>query len=189
MRLASALLLVSLTAACASRTSTVQNAATRPQGPAASSKASPDVFGQVSAEKKKLLATALVSSDGGACWNAVRHAPILAETSAEDGTPYIAPVALKIDLNGDGIADPVIEVDRDSKSVRYELYVTAASSQCARHLGTARVEGTIMGPLGTANGMKTLEVVGDGDGEKKHSELAFDGRTWSIAKRWTTPTK
>ena len=147
------------------------------------------MFGQVSAEKQKLLATALVSTEGGPCWNAVRHAPILAETSAEDGTPYIAPIALKIDLNGDGLADPVIEVDRDGKSVRYELYVTASSSRCAHHVGTARVDGVIQGTLGTAHGMKTLEVVGDGEGEKKHSELVFDGKTWSIAKRWTTPSK
>lgn len=187
MRPVSALLLVSLTAACASRTTAPQTAAAQPHALAATSKPAPDAFGRVSAEKKKLLATALVSSEGGGCWNAVRHAPILAETSAEDGTPYIAPLAQHIDLNGDGMLDDVIEVDRDGKTVRYELYLSRGN--CARHLGTVRVEGTIRGTLGTAHGMKTLEVVGDGEGELKHGELMFDGKSWAIGKRWTTPVK
>jgi hypothetical protein len=189
MRLASVLLLASLAAACASRTSTVQTAATPQQTAAVTSKPAPsDVFGAVSVEKKKLLATALVSSDGGGCWNAVRHAPIVAETIAEDGTPYIAPIAQKLDLNGDGLADDVIEVDRDGKNVRYELYLNKGN--CSRHLGTVKVEGTIRGVMTTAShGMKMLEVIADGDGELKHSELAFDGKTWAVGKRWTTPLK
>lgn len=145
------------------------------------------MFGKVSAEKKKLLATALVSTKGGACWNSVVHAPILAETVAEDGTPYIEPITQHLDLNGDGMLDDVILVDRDGKSVRYELYVNQGN--CSRHVGTARVEGTIRGTLGTAHGMKTLEVIGEGDGELRHGELMFDGKSWSIGKRWTTPLK
>lgn len=189
LHLGSTILVLSLTSACASRTSPAKVAATPPPpNVAAASKQAPDdVFGQVAPEKRKLLAAALVTSEGGACWNAIRHAPILAETAAEDGTPYIAPVDLKIDLDGDGTPDPVVEVDRDGKTVRYELYVTRGN--CARHLGTARVEGTIRGTLGKANGMKTLEVVGDGVGELKHGELVFDGKAWSVTKRWTTPLK
>jgi hypothetical protein len=189
LHLGSTILVLSMTAACASRTSPATVAATPPRTTvaAASKQAPDDVFGQVGPEKRKLLASALVSSKGGACWNAIRHAPIIAETAAEDGTPYIAPIDLKIDLDGDGTPDPVVEVDRDGKNVRYELYVTRG--QCARHLGTAKVEGTIKGVLGKANGMRTLEVIGEGEGEQKHGELVFDGKHWSVTKRWTTPLK
>lgn len=165
MKALSTILLLSLTTACAARTTPTTTAATPPQKVvAAASKPAPPP-----------------------CLDAMRHAPIFAETTAEDGTPYIAPIDLKLDLDGDGTPDPVVEVDRDATSVRYELYLTRG--KCARHLGTARVEGTIRGTLGKSYGLSTLEVASEGDGELRHGELSFDGKKWSITKRWTSPLK
>lgn len=184
-----AICVLSLTAACASRTAPGPVAAAGPNAPvaAASKPATRDIFGEVPPEKRKLLASVLVSEEGGGCWNAIKHAPIVAETTATDGTPYIAPIDLKIDLDGDGTADPVIEVDRDGTHVRYELYVTRGN--CAHHLATVKVDGVIRGPLGKSNGLRTLEFSTDEKGDQRHGELAFNGKAWVVGKRWTVPTK
>ncbi len=146
----------------------------------------------VAPAKRKLLQSALISNAFGGCWDATRHATITADTVAEDGTPYFAPHVLSIDLNADGAPDPVVEVDRDGNSVRYELYLNRG--RCSQYLGTMRVGGTILGALGKANGMRTLEIVELCDGierpcrDLEHTELAFDGKGWRPTKRWTTPT-
>lgn len=133
----------------------------------------------------------MISEAFGGCWDATRHATITAETVAEDGTPYFAPHVIPIDLNADGVVDPVVEVDRDADSVRYELYLSRGN--CSQHLGTMRVSGTIVGPMGKANGMRTLEVMALCDGierpcrDLEHTELFFDGKGWRAGKHWTTP--
>jgi hypothetical protein len=144
----------------------------------------------VAPAKRKLLASALISNEFGGCWDAMRHATISAGMVAEDGTPYFAPHEIRIDLNGDGVLDPVVEVDRDAASVRYELYVKRGN--CSQHLGTVRVGGTILGALGKANGMRTLEIVALCDTlspcrDAEHTELMFDGKGWKPGKVWTTP--
>jgi hypothetical protein len=195
VRLGTLLALSSLIAACASRTSVPRRVATPERAVPTMAVAAPSMntspLDSVAPAKRKLLASALVSNAFGGCWDAKRHATIHADTVAEDGTPYFAPHELPIDLNGDGVPDPVVEVDRDATSVRYELYVKRGN--CSQHLGTVRVGGTILGPLGHANGLRTLEVVAMCETERpckdiEHTELMFDGNGWKPSKHWTTPT-
>jgi len=190
--------LFGLATACASSTTRVRRTAA-PQyeaaevavdGPSNQAPTRESVFANVAPRKRKLLEGALISTVGGGCWDAQRHALVTAEMVATDGTPYFAPHELAIDLDGDGVLDPVVEVDRDGESVRYELYLKRGG--CSEHLGTVRLGGTIVGPLGKANGFRTLEVAGlcDTAGPCKelvHSELTFDGKGWRATKHWTTP--
>ena len=189
------LALSTLAVACASRTNVPQRTAAEQRPAPTVAAAAPSMntspLDAVAPAKRKLLASALISNEFGGCWDATRHATITAETVAEDGTPYFAPHELPIDLNGDGVMDPVVEVDRDASSVRYELYVKRGN--CSQHLGTVRVGGTILGPMGKANGLRTLEVValcetGNNCKDVEHTELMFDGKGWRPAKQWTTPT-
>jgi len=197
IRSAALLSLLTLATACASRTSPAPSTAAPPRAAQVTRVAAPSnpapsresVLAGVTPSKRKLLEGALISTTNGGCWDAARHAMVMAETVADDGTPYFAPHELSIDLDGDGVPDPVVEVDRDGDSVRYELYLKRGS--CSHHLGTVRLGGTILGPLGKANGLRTLEVVGLCEPPCKdveHTEIVFDGKGWRPAKQWTTPT-
>lgn len=142
------------------------------------------------AARRGLLASALTSADGP-CWDPVKHATVLDDLTDAKGVPYVMPFDLAIDLDGDGLPDPVLQVDRDDKNVRYELYVKHAG--CAKHLGGMVIDGTLRAGTGFVNGMRVLEVDALCNDSccptTQHRELAYDGKSWATRRTWTTDRK
>jgi hypothetical protein len=107
----------------------------------------------------------------------------------EKGVPYVMPIDLSLDLDGDGKPDRVLELDRDGTTVRYELYVQ--HGKCAEKVGSLAVPGTLSLGRGVVNGMRVLEVEGlclEGCCRSiQHEELEYDGEKWVPRRSWYVP--
>jgi hypothetical protein len=125
----------------------------------------------------------------GACTDAMKDAIASGQLGDEKGVPYVMPIDLSLDLDGDGMPDRVLELDRDGTTVRYELYVQ--HGKCAQKVGSLAVPGTLTLGRGVVNGMRVLEVEGlcmEGCCRSiQHEELIFDGEKWIPRRAWYVP--
>ncbi|MGZ3421797.1 MAG: hypothetical protein ACXVEF_27015 [Polyangiales bacterium] len=152
-------------------------------------KQQPSRYAAADAASKKASLVAAKPAAPPPCLDVEKDAVLSAGTADEKGVPYLKPIDLSLDLDGDGVPDRVLETDRDGTTVRYELYVQ--KGMCPKKIGSLAVPGTLSLGHGMVNGMRVLEVEGlclEGCCRSiQHEELVFDGTKWVPRRSWYVP--